>query len=48
MFARQIAHKMLNAGMSAHPDFEHIRTLGHNYMDGSMEPQRWVPAAAAR
>ena len=40
MFARQIAHKMLNAGMSAHPDFENIRTLGHNYMDESMEPQR--------
>jgi len=40
-FARQIAHKMLNAGMSAHPDFENLRTLGHNYMDPSMEPSRW-------
>lgn len=39
--ARQIAHKMLNAGMSAHPDFENIRTLGQNYMDPSMEPARW-------
>jgi hypothetical protein len=39
-FARQVAHKMLNAGMSAHPDFENLRTLGHNYMDPSMEPSR--------
>jgi hypothetical protein len=40
-FARQIVHKMLNAGMSAHPDFENIRTLGHNYMDPSFEQSRW-------
>ncbi|GBF88960.1 cell division protein [Raphidocelis subcapitata] len=40
--ARQISHKMLNAGMSAHPDFENIRTLGHNYMDPSMEQSRWT------
>ncbi|KAI8462879.1 MAG: P-loop containing nucleoside triphosphate hydrolase protein [Monoraphidium minutum] len=40
--ARQITHKMLNAGMSAHPDFENLRTLGHNYMDPSMEQSRWT------
>ena len=40
--ARQVAHKLLNAGMSAHPDFANIRTLGHNYMDPSMEPSRWT------
>ncbi len=38
----QIATKMLNSGFSAHPDFEHIRTLGHNYLDPSIEPGRWM------
>lgn len=40
MLARQIVHKMLNSGFSEHPDFEHIRTLGHNYYDQTSEPGR--------
>ena len=42
MFARQIVHKMLNAGFSEHPDFKNIRTLGANYLDPSIEPGRWT------
>jgi len=41
MFARQIVHKMLNAGMSEHPDFENIRTLGAQWTDSSSEPGRF-------
>eukprot|EP00878_Enallax_costatus_P004612 GHUV01004857.1.p1 GENE.GHUV01004857.1~~GHUV01004857.1.p1 ORF type:complete len:341 (+),score=89.46 GHUV01004857.1:225-1247(+) len=42
MQARQIVHKMLNAGFSSHPDFEHIRGLGTTYIDPSMEPNRYT------
>ncbi|KAG2434013.1 hypothetical protein HYH02_012473 [Chlamydomonas schloesseri] len=39
--ARQIAWKIMNSGMSSHPDYEHIRGLGANYFDGSSEPGRF-------
>ncbi|KAG2425174.1 hypothetical protein HXX76_013928 [Chlamydomonas incerta] len=39
--ARQIAWKIMNSGMSAHPDYEHLRGLGANYFDGSSEPGRF-------
>eukprot|EP00798_Chlamydomonas_sp_ICE-L_P007699 gene7699-863_t len=42
MFARQIVTKMLNAGMSEHPDFENLRTLGAQWQDPSFEPGRWT------
>lgn len=42
MQARQIVHKMLQAGFSTHPDFEHIRGLGSAYQDPSMEPNRFT------
>jgi len=38
--ASQIVHKMINAGFSSHPDFEHIRGLGTTHLDLSMEPNR--------
>eukprot|EP00775_Hariotina_reticulata_P010429 gene10429-10587_t len=41
MMARQIVHKMINAGFSSHPDFEHIRGLGTTHLDLSMEPNRF-------
>ncbi|GFR46161.1 hypothetical protein Agub_g7689 [Astrephomene gubernaculifera] len=41
-FARQIAYKMVNAGMSEHPDYQHIRGLGQNYLDPSSEPGRFT------
>ena len=42
VLARQIVHKMLNAGFSDHPDFANIRALGATYMDASFEPHRWT------
>lgn len=41
MMARQIATKMLNSGMSDHPDFQNLRGLGTNWYDPSSEPNRW-------
>lgn len=41
LLASQIVHKMINAGFSSHPDFEHIRGLGTTHLDLSMEPNRW-------
>jgi hypothetical protein len=38
----QIVHKMLQAGFSSHPDFEHIRGLGTAYQDPSLEPNRFT------
>ncbi|KAG2487345.1 hypothetical protein HYH03_014060 [Edaphochlamys debaryana] len=40
--ARQIAWKMINSGMSDHPDYEHIRGLGSNFFDPSSEPGRFT------
>jgi len=42
MLARQIATKMLNAGMSDHPDFSNLRTLGDQWLDGSSEVGRFT------
>eukprot|EP00983_Pelagomonas_calceolata_P091771 1157587-Pelagomonas_calceolata.AAC.12 len=42
MLARQIAIKMLNAGMSEHPDMANLRTLGDQWYDPSSEPGRWT------
>ncbi|KAJ9527710.1 hypothetical protein QJQ45_025987 [Haematococcus lacustris] len=41
MLARQIAHKLLNAGMSDHPDFANLRALGDQHLDPSFEPGRY-------
>jgi len=41
MLARQIATKMLNSGMSDHPDFSNLRGLGTTWYDPSSEPGRW-------
>ncbi|GLI63674.1 hypothetical protein VaNZ11_006712 [Volvox africanus] len=41
-FARQIAFKIMNSGMSEHPDYEHIRGLGQNNYDPSSEPGRFT------
>lgn len=40
--ARQIVHKLLDSGLSEHPDYEHIRTLGVQYLDPSWELGRWT------
>lgn len=40
MLARQIVHKMLNAGFSANPDYQNIRTLGSFQYDESFESGR--------
>ena len=41
MLARQIASKMLNSGMSEHPDYANLRGLGTTWYDTSFEPGRY-------